>query len=69
MILKKANHLARFDDWDQQNRNFMVSKTVVSMSTNASLTWVVFIEAMDFHKMRTSFLASADYRVKTVLSE
>ena len=31
-IVKKTNHLARFDDLDHQKRNFMVSKTLVSLT-------------------------------------
>ena len=30
-FVKKANHLARFDDYDHQNRNFTVSIMVVSI--------------------------------------
>ena len=29
-LMKKANHLTRFNDLDHQNRNFMVSIMVVS---------------------------------------
>ena len=31
MSMKKANHLARFNDYDYQTRNFMVSKTALSI--------------------------------------
>ena len=31
MIMKKANFLARFVDKDHRNRNFMVSKTALSI--------------------------------------
>ena len=30
-FMKKANHLARFNDYDHQNWNFRVSKTLVSI--------------------------------------
>ena len=30
-FVKKANHLTRSNDWDHQNRNFTVSKLVISI--------------------------------------
>ena len=60
-FVKKANHLALFDDWEHQSRNFTVSIMVVSIfySTSASLSRVAFIKVMRYHKMRASFLAYA----------
>ena len=56
--LKKANHLAHFDDQDHQNRNFTVSKMVVTIilyNTTASITRAPFIRGHAFSHNASQF--------------